>query len=222
MGRFVIKRSRDGAFRWVLTVSNGQVIMVSEGYTTKRNAINGIDSVRKHGFKEKNFEKLTARNGQFYFNLKSSNGRTIGSSEMYASEAARDNGIMSVMKNVDSPVVDESTPQLDIIDGDACCYCSRRFIGGIKKTDDHLIPLSKGGVNNSYNKLPCCKSCNSDKGSLLPKEYLNKLQQQQKTPNLHKMFRYDLSVRINNARRVAEYVRHAEVMVYKVKTKKKK
>ena len=41
----------------------------------------------------------TAKNGQFYFNLKADNGQIILSSEMYTTKAARDNGIESVKKN---------------------------------------------------------------------------------------------------------------------------
>ncbi len=45
------------------------------------------------------FVQKTAKNGQFYFNLKADNGQVILSSEMYTTKAARDNGIESVKKN---------------------------------------------------------------------------------------------------------------------------
>lgn len=41
----------------------------------------------------------TAKNGEHYFNLKSINGQTILTSEMYSSKAACTNGIESVMNN---------------------------------------------------------------------------------------------------------------------------
>jgi uncharacterized protein YegP (UPF0339 family) len=41
--------------------------------------------------------------------LKAGNGQVIGQSEMYSSEASRDNGIASVMKNApEAEVVDET------------------------------------------------------------------------------------------------------------------
>jgi uncharacterized protein YegP (UPF0339 family) len=43
----------------------------------------------------------TAKNGEYYFNLKATNGQTILTSEMYSSKAACTNGIESVMKNCD-------------------------------------------------------------------------------------------------------------------------
>lgn len=42
-----------------------------------------------------------AKNGEYYFNLKATNGQTIITSEMYSSKAACTNGIESVMKNCD-------------------------------------------------------------------------------------------------------------------------
>jgi len=45
------------------------------------------------------FEIKKAKNGQFYFNLKASNGQVVLSSEMYTTMAACENGIASVKKN---------------------------------------------------------------------------------------------------------------------------
>lgn len=45
------------------------------------------------------FVTKVAKNGEYYFVLKAGNGESILSSEMYATKAARDNGIESVKKN---------------------------------------------------------------------------------------------------------------------------
>ena len=45
------------------------------------------------------YEIKKAKNGQYYFNLKASNGEIILSSEMYASKASAENGITSVQSN---------------------------------------------------------------------------------------------------------------------------
>ncbi len=45
------------------------------------------------------FEIKKARDGQFYFNLKASNGEIILTSEMYKQKASAQNGIASVQKN---------------------------------------------------------------------------------------------------------------------------
>lgn len=48
-----------------------------------------------------------------------------------------------------------------------CYYCGRimTVVGGTRKTRDHVVPVSRGGVNHKINKVDCCIDCNSLKGS---------------------------------------------------------
>ena len=107
MGKFVVTLRKNGEFQFNLKASNGQVILTSEGYTSKTACMNGIESVRKNGPVEDRFEVKEAKNGKPFFNLKASNGQVIGSSQMYASERTMKAGIASVMQNANSPVVEE-------------------------------------------------------------------------------------------------------------------
>jgi uncharacterized protein YegP (UPF0339 family) len=107
MGSFVISKRKNGEFQFVLKAGNGQVILASEGYTTKAACDNGIESVRKNSQVDARFDRLEAKNGKFYFNLKATNGQIVGNSEMYESVAARDNGIASVAKNAPEADVKE-------------------------------------------------------------------------------------------------------------------
>ncbi len=47
-GKFELYTDAAGKFRFRLKASNGQVIATSQGYTTKRSATEGIESVKKH------------------------------------------------------------------------------------------------------------------------------------------------------------------------------
>lgn len=109
MGKFLITKRTNGEFQFSLKAGNGQTILASEGYATKPNCENGIESVRKNSQDEKKFEKNTSKNGKFYFNLKATNGQIIGTSEMYESENSRDNGIASVKTNALDAIVDDQT-----------------------------------------------------------------------------------------------------------------
>lgn len=109
MGKFEITKRTNGEFQFNLKAGNGQVILSSEGYTTKANCSNGIESVRKNSADDSKFERKTASNGKFYFNLKATNGQVIGSSQMYAGESGRDNGIASVKENAPDATVDDQT-----------------------------------------------------------------------------------------------------------------
>lgn len=109
MGKFVITKSSNGEFRFKLKAGNGEPILSSEGYTSKANCENGIESVRNNSKIDERFEKKTASNGKHYFNLKASNGQVIGTSEMYESTSGRDNGIASVKTNAPTATVEDQT-----------------------------------------------------------------------------------------------------------------
>jgi uncharacterized protein YegP (UPF0339 family) len=99
MGKFEITTRKNGEFQFNLKAGNGQVILASEGYSSKGACQNGIESVKKNSQDDSKFERKTASNGKPYFNLKATNGQVIGNSEMYESESNRENGIESVKKN---------------------------------------------------------------------------------------------------------------------------
>lgn len=109
MGKFIISIRKNGEFQFNLKAGNGQVILSSEGYSTKAACENGIESVRKNATDDSRYEKKQAANGSPYFVLKAANGQVIGNSEMYESNAACENGMASVKKNApDASVSDES------------------------------------------------------------------------------------------------------------------
>ena len=109
MGKFVISRRKNGEYQFNLLANNGEVILTSEGYTTKTSCKAGIKSVMTNSAIEGRFEKKVAKNGKPHFNLKARNAKVIGTSEMYESEKTRDNGIASVMKNAPSAKVEDTT-----------------------------------------------------------------------------------------------------------------
>ena len=109
MGKFVITTRKNGEFQFNLKATNGQVILTSEGYTTKAACLNGVESVKKNSQVEARFDKKVATNGKPFFNLKATNGQIIGSSQMYANEKNMLNGVASVMKNAPEAPVEDLT-----------------------------------------------------------------------------------------------------------------
>lgn len=98
-GKYEIKKARNGEFRFNLKAANGEMILSSERYATKRNARKGIASVQKNSPEDSRYDRRKSRNGQPYFVLKAANHQVIGKSEMYETARAMENGIRSVMKN---------------------------------------------------------------------------------------------------------------------------
>ena len=100
MGYFTLFKSpKNDEYYFNLKAGNHEIILQSEGYKAKSGAENGIESVRLNAEEDVKFERLIAKNGQHYFNLKSGNGQVIGTSEMYATKASAENGIASVKSN---------------------------------------------------------------------------------------------------------------------------
>ncbi len=107
MGKFVVKTRKDGEFQFNLKASNGQVILSSEGYSTKASCLNGVESVKRNSQDDNKFERKITANGKFYFNLKATNGQIIGNSELYETESGREKGIESVKANAPKATIED-------------------------------------------------------------------------------------------------------------------
>jgi len=108
-GKFECYKDKAGEFRFRLKAGNGETVLSSEGYKSKASCKNGIASVQKNCSDSKCFEKKTTSGGKFRFNLKSSNGQVIGTSQSYASEASCDSGIKSVASAAQGATIDDQT-----------------------------------------------------------------------------------------------------------------
>ena len=120
MGKFVIKEVKSGV-KFNLVAGNGEIIAVSEVYSSAAACKNGIESVRKNcaaavedqtveGYapvKNPKYEVYTDKVGEFRFRLKASNGEIIAASEGYKAKASCLNGIESVKKNAPEAKVEE-------------------------------------------------------------------------------------------------------------------
>lgn len=107
MGKFEIFCDKAGEYRFRLKAGNGQIILASEGYTSKDGCENGIESVKENSQDENRYDISETANGGVKFNLKAGNGQVIGTSEVYTTDAACANGVESVMRNApDAEVVE--------------------------------------------------------------------------------------------------------------------
>ena len=128
MGKFVWKTTKAG-FRFNLLANNGQVIAVSETYSSEDACLNGIESVRNSclgGIENQtveNFETLTHpkfevytdKAGEFRFRLKARNGQIVAVSEGYKKLESCLNGVDSVKRNApEAPVVQEEPVKHDL------------------------------------------------------------------------------------------------------------
>ena len=121
MGKFVVKQTKNGGFRFNLKAGNGEIIATSETYTTESACKNGSESVRKNAVEAKledqtveGFEKVTNpkfevykdKAGEFRFRLKARNGEIVATGEGYKAKASCLNGIDSIRRNVPDAALD--------------------------------------------------------------------------------------------------------------------
>lgn len=96
-GYYELKTAGADEFQFTLHAANHEIVLVSQRYSSKADALTGIDSVRENGPHDSRFTRKLSALGEPYFLLKAANGQIIGTSEMYGSEASRDNGVRAVM-----------------------------------------------------------------------------------------------------------------------------
>ncbi len=97
---FELYRSEaGGTYHFRLKAPNGETILASEGYVTRGGCRRGIDSVKRNATRETAFRTRTAQDGRKYFALVAANGKTVGQSQMYRSEAGMLKGLASVREN---------------------------------------------------------------------------------------------------------------------------
>jgi uncharacterized protein YegP (UPF0339 family) len=97
--RYELKAAPGHQFIFYLKAGNGEIILASETYRSKNDALQAIEAVRKHCSLADRFERKYSARSQPFFILRSVDDEILGRSETYASEGAREKGIRSVMKN---------------------------------------------------------------------------------------------------------------------------
>ena len=109
MSKFEIFKGSNTHFYFRLKSANGEIILASEGYTTKDNCKNGISSVKSNATNDNNFTRFEDRAGKPRLNLKAANHEVIGASQAYSSTQARDKGIDAVKINAPSAQIIDLT-----------------------------------------------------------------------------------------------------------------
>jgi uncharacterized protein len=86
----------DGNHYFRFVAGNGQNLLRSQGYASASAAHEGVASVVTIGNDRRNFEVREAKDGEFYFNVRSGNGQVVGTSQLYASRVNAEHGAGTV------------------------------------------------------------------------------------------------------------------------------
>lgn len=96
-----------GFYKYRLKASNGEILVVSAGYTTKNGAINGIETLKKNA-EIGQYEIVTDKNKFTQFQLFNANGsRVIVTGEFYETVARAESALESFKKFVTTEKIDE-------------------------------------------------------------------------------------------------------------------
>jgi uncharacterized protein YegP (UPF0339 family) len=96
--QYNLRKSTNNQYYFNLTAENNEKILASETYWSKDGALGGIKSVRENSPIDSRYTRLTSADGKYYFLLQAANNETIGKSETYNSELARETGIQAVKR----------------------------------------------------------------------------------------------------------------------------
>ena len=77
-----------------------------------------------------------------------------------------------------------TNPKLFVRDRGMCAYCGHRFAFD-DLTREHIVPVSRGGLDSWMNCITACRGCNGHKGNRLPEEARMSLMYLPYVPSLH-------------------------------------
>jgi uncharacterized protein YegP (UPF0339 family) len=95
---FQVFKGLDSKYYFHLRAGNGEIVLQSQSYTKNATATSGIDSVLSNGATAARYQVKDAANGQAYFVLTASNGKTIATSETYVSRSNAQRGADAVVQ----------------------------------------------------------------------------------------------------------------------------
>lgn len=101
-GWYELSVTSDGQFRFVLKAANAETILISELYSNRASAENGIASVKVNCSNVSRYDLKVSSSGMYFFNLRAANFQVIGSSQMYSSRSSCEAGMRSVMASGNS------------------------------------------------------------------------------------------------------------------------
>jgi len=108
--KWVVTKSSNH-FYFQLTGASGEILLNGELYTRQALAEEAVAVGKANANFDERYDRRGAPDGRSYFVLTAASGEVIGTSEMYASAGAMENGIATMKRNAPGAEVEED-PQL--------------------------------------------------------------------------------------------------------------
>lgn len=95
-----IRQESEHGFKFVVRSAHGQALLESVSFEDSKQAHNALENLKPRIRQPDSFERQTDHEGRFRFALKDSNGRILGRSQAYGSEAGMENGIVNARNSI--------------------------------------------------------------------------------------------------------------------------
>ncbi len=97
-----VVKEGPNAYSFSLKTSDGNTLLHSIRFKSREEVNAVIDRLNSLMENQSVFERKTNHQGKFLFQLRDMNGRLLGSSQLYHSEAGMENGIKNLRNNIAS------------------------------------------------------------------------------------------------------------------------
>jgi uncharacterized protein YegP (UPF0339 family) len=102
--RFEVFQGEDHQFYFHLRAGNGEIVLTSEGYTTKASALGGVASVETNGSVASSYETFETAGGQYGVRLRAANHEIIAQGESYASQSNATRAVTRLAQILSAPL----------------------------------------------------------------------------------------------------------------------
>jgi uncharacterized protein YegP (UPF0339 family) len=112
--------SDEGAWYFHVASSSGEIVLASEGYTSRIGALGGILSVLDNGTVKARYHLSTGQDGQSYVTLSATNGQVIATTEGYSTASNARRGIDASIASLTSYVAawtDATGARFEVFEG---------------------------------------------------------------------------------------------------------
>lgn len=151
-GNFYLRETSDGKYLFTLRAKNGEIILRSEIFKSKKEALLGIEAVIESAKDDDAFKFIRASDGGIFFILQKQNGETIATSQMYRKIETARAGILAVKANAIKETGIE-TPNKAPIEKIGSVTTFLRAIGHIAPEKENTI-FFRGHGSSEYKLIP--------------------------------------------------------------------
>ncbi|MCE2612008.1 YegP family protein [Flavobacteriaceae bacterium D16] len=97
---YEIRKEKENTYRFLLKTMQGRTLLNSVDYRSEKEALESLRKLKPSTEKSVRVERKTNYSGKFLFNLRDRQGKVIGKSGVFSSEAGMENGIKHLLNRL--------------------------------------------------------------------------------------------------------------------------